>query len=328
MFGTFRFVLALMVVYQHYIEVRFAGYLAVFSFYCLSGYLMTRVINEVYADGLSGFGRYLLNRALRIYPCYYAALGIAIAAIAAWPETALSVAPALGWPDQLWPSFTIIGLAPPRDGPLFVLPAWSLHVELIHYIAIGALLGRSRMATLIWLVGAIAVPLIQWKIFGMPIGWSYFTPQGSTIAFAVGACLYHFGNILPSLDRLPIWALLMIVPTIGIVFPSQIIPSSWVYSAVPIAVIAILALRNRPQRPWDEVLGEFAYPIFLLHVPSLVIARGVLGTDDLGAAPFALALTATLSWLALLVIDRPIQRIRAITRRRREDGSKIAQLSR
>ena len=63
MFGTFRFMLAMMVVHSHFSGGGLAGPVAVFGFFCLSGYLMTRIVNETYSDGLSGYLRYLGNRA-------------------------------------------------------------------------------------------------------------------------------------------------------------------------------------------------------------------------------------------------------------------------
>src|SRR5262247_2969718 len=124
MFGTFRLILALMVMDYHVIHPEgFAGPIAVFGFYCLSGYLMTKIINESYADGIHGFGRYLANRALRIYPAYYVALALSAIALTIWPEVAAGLTRYYTWPDNLLPQFTIIGLVP---FSLRILPpAWS-----------------------------------------------------------------------------------------------------------------------------------------------------------------------------------------------------------
>ena len=86
MFGAFRLLLSLMVVWYHLIDWRFAGPVAVFGFYVVSGYLMTKVINEVYSDGLAGFGRYIANRALRIYPMYWVALALSAAVVVIYPD--------------------------------------------------------------------------------------------------------------------------------------------------------------------------------------------------------------------------------------------------
>ena len=57
-----------------------AGAYAVFCFYMMSGYLMSKIINEVYIDK-SGPFRYMANRLLRIYPLYLTVLLLTIAVI-------------------------------------------------------------------------------------------------------------------------------------------------------------------------------------------------------------------------------------------------------
>jgi peptidoglycan/LPS O-acetylase OafA/YrhL len=43
---------------------------AVFAFYTLSGYLMTRVLNERYGFTAAGTAAFALNRVLRLWPVY------------------------------------------------------------------------------------------------------------------------------------------------------------------------------------------------------------------------------------------------------------------
>ena len=94
MFGTFRLLLALMVVQSHFAGGALGGPVAVFGFFCLSGYLMTKIVNETYSDGVGGYLRFLGNRALRIYPAYYAAVVFAAVVLMLWPNAAHTAA---GW---------------------------------------------------------------------------------------------------------------------------------------------------------------------------------------------------------------------------------------
>ena len=87
MFGTYRFLLACLVLVTHLAGVRCAGAYAVFGFYLLSGYLMTLVLNERYGFSPNGFGRYVANRALRIYPPYLAILGFGVARSGSPPKS-------------------------------------------------------------------------------------------------------------------------------------------------------------------------------------------------------------------------------------------------
>jgi peptidoglycan/LPS O-acetylase OafA/YrhL len=72
MLGSFRLLLALLVVMAHLAEgttfVSHMGVFAVFGFYVISGYLMTLVLHEVYHFDFSSFWA---NRFLRLFPTYY-----------------------------------------------------------------------------------------------------------------------------------------------------------------------------------------------------------------------------------------------------------------
>ena len=55
MFGTLRFVLAVLVVVGHLYRPIWIGAFAVSGFYTVSGYLMCLVLNERYGFSLRGF---------------------------------------------------------------------------------------------------------------------------------------------------------------------------------------------------------------------------------------------------------------------------------
>ena len=73
MFGTYRLILAFMVIFLHLAGWPGFGEYAVFTFFCLSGFLMTFIINENYGHTKEGRKKYLFNRLLRIYPLYLCA---------------------------------------------------------------------------------------------------------------------------------------------------------------------------------------------------------------------------------------------------------------
>jgi peptidoglycan/LPS O-acetylase OafA/YrhL len=68
-----RYILATMVAQTHLWPLRavWTGNIAVFAFYTLSGYLMTRILNERY-DSVHEAQWRLLNRVLRLWPAYLA----------------------------------------------------------------------------------------------------------------------------------------------------------------------------------------------------------------------------------------------------------------
>src|SRR5688572_16262825 len=91
MFGTFRYVLALLVLFQHTVprlggEPHGAGLYAVFSFFVLSGYVVTKVLHESYGVDGAATCRFLLNRGLRVYPLYWMTLAITALALIGVPD--------------------------------------------------------------------------------------------------------------------------------------------------------------------------------------------------------------------------------------------------
>src|SRR5258708_35197917 len=79
-----RYILAAIVAQTHLwpLGSSWPATIAVFAFYTLSGYLMTRVINERYGFTARGTAAFLLNRVLRLWPASFVILGLTL--IAPW----------------------------------------------------------------------------------------------------------------------------------------------------------------------------------------------------------------------------------------------------
>lgn len=308
MFGTFRLILALMVVQSHFAGGALGGPVAVFGFFCLSGYLMTKIVNESYSDGLSGYLRFLGNRALRIYPAYYAAVVFAAGVLLLWPSAARTAA---GWymlPQDWLQTFSIIGLQP--RSPILLVPAWSLHVEIIHFILIGAVFGRSRLLTSLWFLCSLALAAVA-ILRGASFDWLYFSPYGSSVAFAAGAMVYQFREKLPAFSpRLAIAACCMLVIA-GSRMPLEVARAGGLHASIFIAALSIVALKNMPALRWDAALGNLAYPVFLLHIPCRAAMSGLLGRSDAWVDVLAIGATFILSYLVVALVERPISLMRA-----------------
>ena len=61
MFGVYRFLLALNVVFYHVLDVPGIGPLAVYSFFVLSGFLMTMIMQQTYGYSVTGIKKYAIN---------------------------------------------------------------------------------------------------------------------------------------------------------------------------------------------------------------------------------------------------------------------------
>jgi peptidoglycan/LPS O-acetylase OafA/YrhL len=309
MFGTFRFVLAMMVVHSHYTGGGLTGPVAVFGFFCLSGHLMTRIVNETYSDGLSGYLRYIGNRALRIYPAYYVAAAFAAGVLLLWPVAAQTAAGWYMFPEGWLHSITIIGLQP--RSPILVVPAWSLHVELIYYVLIGAILGRFRLLTVLWFVFALATPVVVLLLRGFSFEWLYFSPYGSSIAFATGAMIYQFREKLPAIS--PILAIIAccVLIFLGLKMSVSFAGAGGMHLSIIVTAVAIVGLKDTATRRWDSALGDLAYPVFLMHIPCRAAMYGLLGRSNVWIDLAAIATTIALSCLIVALVERPLSVIRA-----------------
>lgn len=136
------------------------GWVGVDLFFALSGFLIGRQLLGMRARGergLADFGRYLLRRALRILPAYYAVL--AIAALGVVPYFAVA-------PEHLglrvaWHALMLQDYLPPN----IVIAFWSLGVEEKFYLAAPLLLGfalllGNRAAQYVALVAVAASSLL------------------------------------------------------------------------------------------------------------------------------------------------------------------------
>lgn len=111
------------------------GSVGVEIFFCLSGFLIGRILFDIESVGLSPalVGRFLARRWLRTLPLYYCFLGIMICL---WPVAAATL-----------PRFLLLtqNLTAPIAQPSYFPQSWSLTVEEISYVALPLLaLGLKR----------------------------------------------------------------------------------------------------------------------------------------------------------------------------------------
>ena len=357
--GILRLTLAFIVVLFHYFPTGpMPGRIAVFCFYFISGYLVTRIVNERYT-GAGGLGRFAVNRFLRLYPTYLCVLafsllvmrlltlggagGILEANDMALPATAGA------WLRQ----FTIVGLTQWGGNlyPARLVPVgFSLAIELVHYVLIALLLGRSARATGIWwLVGvAIAARMIVLNDF---VG-AFLTYWGPTLMFASGAAMHHGRKRLADLTVLGRHALpLAILFTVALVvysFSAALVvlvevvrgasvvamrrefasPSvAMLYLSVPLIFLSFFCCmaivpsaaasgwRGRRMASVSNFCGDLSYPLFLVHIPVRALLTFLLPAlaavyADIGSV----FVSVLLSVLLVVAIERPLKTIRAHVR--------------
>jgi peptidoglycan/LPS O-acetylase OafA/YrhL len=298
------------------------GVYAVFGFYTLSGYLMTRVLHETYGYGVRNFARYIANRALRIYPPYWVSIGLTLA-LALWlptqadptiqpfqvPVTATSYLRNFGLLGMFW-DYT----------PALLPTAFSLHIELIFYVLMGLGLASSKSRAFAWFGLSLAWTVIAlW--FGTSFPVRYSTVIGASLPFSAGACVYFLADWRrPWMKAAP----LLFLPH------ALVAPYLWrhefttgFYASFALVPIAVLALGDvkLPARwaAWDRRLGDLSYPIFLLHIPLIYLARVLwnLGPWSSFTAFLIVLPMANVAGIALhLGLVVPLERARARLRSR------------
>jgi peptidoglycan/LPS O-acetylase OafA/YrhL len=339
MFGIWRTLLALEVVAFHLLPMPLIGAYSVFSFFVLSGFLMTEIMQRTYGYASGGFARYIGNRALRLLPNYWFAIIITLLVITVVGEAnAYQFHKALTVPDNFrdWAqniSMIFFNWLPKNETPRLVTLAWALTVEIFYYIAIGLGASRTRATTFIWLGLSLAYVVIIRQIFPEGGGYLYDAVPAGSLPFSVGALAWHYQDELcAALARFKLsdprlliagrWVLyggiLGLLTLTGWKWLAMF--GNWVNIGVSASIIvALFAVRPEPKwRQIDKAVGDFSYPIYLLHLQMGLLA-GILLYDtptNSGLMLFVVALIFTIALGAICargidpVVDRWRQRIK------------------
>ena len=344
MFGCYRTYLALLVMVFHLLGVPLIGQVAVFSFFVLSGFLMTMIMAQSYGYTAAGRTRYALNRAFRLFPPYWAALFFALGVVL-WCGPAFMMAYK---PDMAVPRDPIEWLANatmtfPRIVPYDFVPrlipaAWALTVELVYYVAIGLGIARTPRRSLLWLIGSM--------IFSIAVLWLKVLPEfrygaipAGSLPFAAGAVSYHYRDriaaLLPTVTGIPGLSMLAMHPAaVAMTLASKfILPPAWalqlaLFAIIPLSAIITVQLHGaglkRISRAVDTRLGDYSYPIYLLHWPAgalaakLIYDRAAIGPNADSAVAFitALGIVIVLGTLIVQFVDPLTNRVRDAIRGR------------
>ncbi len=332
MFGTYRTLLALMVVALHLGGIPVIGAYAVFGFYSLSGYLMTFIMQNNYGYTSGGLYKYALNRFLRIYPIYWIALLFSVGL--AWylgSSFTSNYHPAFYLPEdlsELGKNFFLF--FPFQERPRLAPPAWALTVELFFYILIGLGISKSRRRTLIWLGLSI---VYHGLIIVFEMGWHqrYYTIPAASLPFATGALIYHFKRPFihftdQKLGRLgPFSAyIIFFVILVNWMFGYLTAQSEGVsfylnYLLCAVMVVVLAEKRVLPyiSRTFDRWMGDFSYPIYLIHYQVglvVVILFGAVNVDlqrpNLILMSVSIPLIFLFSWMITVTVARPLESFR------------------
>lgn len=234
-------------------------------FFAVSGFVLTHAIQTARP------GRFLLARAVRLYPGYWVAtlLALGLIAFTVWP-------PGASHPDILrWVGWT---LRPREFGScVYVLGIeWSLVYEVVLYLCLVAmsLLGVRRglpLATVAWLAGLL-VKAAVWpagKLVPLPT-WGEVFGSAVNVPFLLGVLTYYArdtGRRWRWAAAAGLVAYLAVVPARFTTFEGQWIAYS---GAAALTVWVVVQLRQiRADHPLVAA-GEYTYGLYLAHVTLLI----------------------------------------------------------
>lgn len=309
MFGTYRLLLALTVLFKHFKETEVFSGFAVWSFFLLSGFLITNALNKRYLFGWSGLIEFAINRALRVYPMYWISVALAFLSIVLFGHLVdpRSINSAFGIPQSglEWISTmfifggTFLGLG--RLDTSLSPSSWAVDVEILMYACSALWLSRrprNAYSALLFCLGCFPVLYIISKLLmlnGYPelagsIIYS-FLPV-ALIPYTLGACIWYQRNSVKT-PKNPATHLLIasfVVIFCGAVLSKLSVTASF-FLSIPIVgyitlVLSKYKLSDRNSScmfvRFDKFFGHMAYPVYLVHWVGnhLVLSFGYLRGAD------------------------------------------------
>lgn len=339
MFGTYRTVLAIFVVAAHLMSITIIGQYAVHGFFILSGYLMTHIMHHSYAYTGGGMKKFAINRLLRLFPLYWLLVVLMAGMIIfAGADVASEFNRSMGIPNSVGGWLANLSMIYPKLIPMTWVPrisppTWALTVELAFYLLICLGISRTRGLTFFWLAASMAYTAAT-HMLGIDWNHRYSSVLAGSLPFALGATLYH---MRPSMLRHFHLAsnpqgmsLLFCIYLVNLLGGCLVVLLGWssmqgnfhFYLNLALSFMIVFSLSAKSAsgtlRRIDTAIGDYSYPIYLLHYPLgmlvsyLAFDESVRGFTIQGFILFCITTPACIavSYFAIRLIDKPIQRIR------------------
>lgn len=326
--GIYRFLLASAVVISHLWNAVAPdlGRHAVVGFFCVSGFLVTKIASETYLNQPFAF---LANRALRIFPVYWAVSIILVLGAFLVPSVGANqrVIDTMGWLNVPtsgveWANDLLIFRLFPDDGLRLVPQAWSLEVELLMYLVIGLVTSRSRTLTYLLFATSLILAIVSAAVPGFLT--YYYSGLTDGYIFFSGSLVYWLSRKRKLMKvALPVAVVAALVS--GVLLPliyqesplNMGVLNSYLFVSAAIAPILIWSLMAYPApkkektRRFLAFLGKLAYPLFLLHQGVAVsVATLVESTNSAVTFFAAYVMSLALSIALVFLVEKPIEEIR------------------
>ncbi len=297
--GLIRFLLAVCVVLVHSSSIfgfRMAGgVVAVESFFIISGFYMSLILNEKYTRR-EDYKLFITNRFLRIFPIYWLVLFLSVTVALIFHQNIIGFYQhtPLRFYNRAFLIFTNITiffqdwvmflgthngafffttnfreLYPPLYKFLFISQAWTLGIELTFYLFAPFLLRGNKRIILYLIAASILLRIIIY--YGLRLQhdpWSYRFFPTELVFFLIGnLCYRYYLSIKNTNTNRYFMQVLFGVVVFSIVFFDRIdfaFKQLFFYGLFAMSLPYIFKLTKTWK--FDRELGELSYPIYISHV--------------------------------------------------------------
>ena len=310
MFGILRYVLANLVMIGHlpYRDVLDLGAHAVTMFFIISGFVMTALIKNNYAD-ISKYKHYLLDRSIRILPQYF----VIVIATIVWLDFITSDPRRdLSLNSQLL-NYVLLPLMYTGGAKAYIPPTWSLALEFHFYLLMPILLVLNARLTATLLSLAIFV-LAAFNVIS-PYWYGYHLIPGVLFLFLLGSYIYDFRKAdtwnHPAVYLYVFMVILAIA--VGMTGNLHLEYSGDVVIGCAFGAPIIYFLSNLKSPTIDRIAGDLSYGIFLNHFFVIWVLQDV-GFFQKGHLATSIAamifITGTISFITFRLAEYPLIKYR------------------
>jgi peptidoglycan/LPS O-acetylase OafA/YrhL len=359
-----RTFLALCVVIEHsggaFLGIEpLPGLLAVQAFYIISGFYMALVLSEKYTrpGSLRAFYK---ARTLRLYPMYWTVLGATVALdlllqvagvpnrLDAWKASPSSnslvmffgVLANLALFGLDWLRLTMDNVYEHSGGLIIVVQAWTLGLELTFYLLV-PLLVRLRSPWLVLIASTsfaarAAVyhqgPVIQvWTNGFFPFEFGLFL--SGMLAYRALVAIRERPKLLEFMRQTGLPALVVIMAFGFLAFAGSSPvefgwgpPRNWIMLVMITFALPSLFIRFGNEK-YDEVVGQYSYPLYLAHFVAITAVNAVVPKDQFNIVYVVMPLGLLGSYWLIRTFDAPpakkTVRTGGVMRLRSEEGTEV-----
>lgn len=315
-----RGVAAIVVVIAHVSHgTALSGYLAVDFFFLLSGFVISRAFEPKLRLGM-GFGEFVMQRIIRLYPLF--ALGMLIGLAARFSVAMFDPMTAA----QIALSFALnIFMLPSPATPLYSFPinppAWSLFFEFAVNLLFAATITRLKRRALVVIIAASAA-LLVWCAhhygtlnLGSFLSTSYGGAGRTVFAFTSGVLIASLHSQASRRSSVSPFLLLALAGCLFVDLSGKFRMGFDLLFAMVLAPCLLWAGASvQPPRQFakfSQALGDISYPLYAIHFPLMWLFEAVadrFGWHSLASNVAFMICAVTLSWMTTQYWDAPIRR--------------------